>query len=86
MHVKVTVVKQVSISGVGIFSKPEKAATFYTAYQCNIWWQKILAAHVDTGGKTREVDIAVLHERQVRMRRRVLPIFKRMLQKDPSVL
>ena len=88
---KIKVVKQIYLGGV-LYSKPEKAARAYTNAQCAEWWQgyliknkkppQLINYRYSTGGSTGHIDIAILHERQVRMYRRVLPIFKRMLQQD----
>ena len=76
---KIKVVKHINMNGV-LYHKPEKAAKDYTNIQCADWWQGYLAARVTAGFRAAETDITILHERQVRMLRRVLPIFKRMLQ------
>ena len=86
---KIKVVKQIYLDG-KLYSKPEKAARMYTAMQCHNWWQAYLVAHMAVtlrpfqriGAATVHIDIALLHERQVRMYRRVLPIFKQLLQKE----
>ena len=88
---KIKVVRQIYLDG-ELYSKPETAARRYVAIQCHDWWQAYLEKNKHppqlgtrgrfwtTGGSTGHIDIAILHERKVRMYKRVLPIFKKMLQ------
>jgi len=86
---KIKVVKQIYLGGV-LYSKPEKAARAYTEAQCADWWQVYLIANRKSPASgsgylfrpAHHIDAGILRERKARMYRRVLPIFKRMLQQE----
>jgi hypothetical protein len=86
---KIKVVKKIYISGT-LFSKPEMAARAYTDAQCQAWWLCYkaitqLPPNATIRGRAAvntTFDVSLLRERQVRMYKRVLPIFKRMLQQE----
>jgi hypothetical protein len=89
MKLKVKLVKQIYING-ALFSKPERAAWAYSKARCQEWWQVVIQDHLKNNPGYQPVyygrrnlvaglDVDRLKAREVRMYKRVLPIFKKML-------